>query len=510
MSIVTSVSEPCNGTTTRTFHQGEADDDVYPVHLFDGAKFQYFIPTMFLRFNDVLDPAKIKTSLATVLDIGDWRKLGGRFRTPMGDCDTAETKSNGYGRATRLEIHVPKTYTDQRPAMQFACETQNCSVFEHSLGRHFPRSTNNGVELSPPLDEITGCGYASGFPKTMEDLVDKDVPQLAFKVILYNDATILAITFSHCTWDVSGIQGFLKSFELVMDGHEDEVPPMLGARDDVLSQLAAQHMNPERDLEPLGMPTKLASTQPACTTNQNLEHRVLRIPLDIFPKLQQYAAADNPSNEDVSSLCQSDELLIAIILQQIARAQPVPQPLKLVHIFNSRVLIPQLAESNGVYCQNLVLWSPQTVCHEVAAGSILTTIQEQREHFAKFVIPEHIKKHISSVLAEVRSSGTITAVADTNGEDSVIVNNVACFSNCIEVNLSAAVVRQGDVSACRRNGLGTVDLVFTKLAAPLGINTIITYGSYNGTACWMIGELSEPAWDMIYKLFKTLEFEFED
>lgn len=60
-------------------------DDIYPVHLLDGSKtLRGIVVTWTLRFNDVLDPNALHDSLSTLLDIGDWRKLGGRLRLKVG------------------------------------------------------------------------------------------------------------------------------------------------------------------------------------------------------------------------------------------------------------------------------------------------------------------------------------------------------------------------------------------------------------------------------------------
>jgi hypothetical protein len=58
-----------------------ADDEVYPVHTLDDTKtFRNIIITWTLCFNDVLDTDKLQSSLARLLESGDWRKLGGRLR----------------------------------------------------------------------------------------------------------------------------------------------------------------------------------------------------------------------------------------------------------------------------------------------------------------------------------------------------------------------------------------------------------------------------------------------
>lgn len=56
-------------------------DEVYPVHMLDDTKtLRSAIVSWTLRFNDVLDADKLHTSLSRLLEIGDWRKVGGRLR----------------------------------------------------------------------------------------------------------------------------------------------------------------------------------------------------------------------------------------------------------------------------------------------------------------------------------------------------------------------------------------------------------------------------------------------
>lgn len=56
------------------------EDDVYPLHAFDDLKTRRIFVTRVLRFNDVLDADMLNASLSRLLEIGDWRKLGGRLR----------------------------------------------------------------------------------------------------------------------------------------------------------------------------------------------------------------------------------------------------------------------------------------------------------------------------------------------------------------------------------------------------------------------------------------------
>jgi hypothetical protein len=56
-------------------------DDIYPVHMLDDTKtLRGIVVTWTLCFNDVLDADKLHASLSKLLEIGDWRKVGGRLR----------------------------------------------------------------------------------------------------------------------------------------------------------------------------------------------------------------------------------------------------------------------------------------------------------------------------------------------------------------------------------------------------------------------------------------------
>lgn len=52
-------------------------DDIYPLHALDNNPNWV---NWVMRFNDVLDAQRLNESLSRLLDIGDWRKLGGRIR----------------------------------------------------------------------------------------------------------------------------------------------------------------------------------------------------------------------------------------------------------------------------------------------------------------------------------------------------------------------------------------------------------------------------------------------
>jgi hypothetical protein len=56
-------------------------DHVYPVHMLDDTTtLRGIVLTWTMCFNDALDADKLYGALSRLLEIGDWRKLGGRLR----------------------------------------------------------------------------------------------------------------------------------------------------------------------------------------------------------------------------------------------------------------------------------------------------------------------------------------------------------------------------------------------------------------------------------------------
>jgi hypothetical protein len=57
------------------------DDVVYPLHMLDDTKtLRNIVVAWTLRFDDILDVERLHDSLSRLLEIDDWRMLGGRLR----------------------------------------------------------------------------------------------------------------------------------------------------------------------------------------------------------------------------------------------------------------------------------------------------------------------------------------------------------------------------------------------------------------------------------------------
>lgn len=90
------------GRTTQASQESARDsedisDAIYPLHMLDDTRGcrEYFLAWTF-RFNDVLDADQLHNSLVRLLEIGDWRKLGGRLGFNVRNIEHSHTLQGSY------------------------------------------------------------------------------------------------------------------------------------------------------------------------------------------------------------------------------------------------------------------------------------------------------------------------------------------------------------------------------------------------------------------------------
>ena len=131
---------------TRTPPPAQDSDIVYPVHMLDDSKtLRNIVVAWTLRFDDVLDADKLRVSLSQLLEISDWKKLGGRLRlkvacfwsfSPKKQPLTFVRQENGG-----LEIHVPPVFTIDRPAVHFTHGRLSMGIEDHPQAKMLPKPT---------------------------------------------------------------------------------------------------------------------------------------------------------------------------------------------------------------------------------------------------------------------------------------------------------------------------------------------------------------------------------
>ncbi|CRG87060.1 hypothetical protein PISL3812_04075 [Talaromyces islandicus] len=155
-----------------------------------------------LRFDDVLDPEKLRQSLDVLLNKDGWHN--------------------------KLEYHVPAEFSAQRPAYLFTTDKQDMSIGDHPVLSKLPRGQSDKPVLFGSPKEFRPHMRAPGAPEYLPDWLYSDIPQLAVHVLTFHDATIVTVTFMHTLTDAMGFTAFIRGWTAVLRGDEDKVPEFLG------------------------------------------------------------------------------------------------------------------------------------------------------------------------------------------------------------------------------------------------------------------------------------------
>ncbi|EQL00679.1 BCL5p [Ophiocordyceps sinensis CO18] len=126
----------------------------------------------------------------------------------------------------RLEIHVPRCSSPERPAVTFSHVSIETSIDEDPLASRLPRPTRS-PSLQANHGDFKSLGISPGAPRTMDDYLAADAPQLTLHVVSFTDATLVSLTWPHVSSDGVGLRHLVEAWSLVLAGRDDEVLPML-------------------------------------------------------------------------------------------------------------------------------------------------------------------------------------------------------------------------------------------------------------------------------------------
>ncbi|ROT41992.1 hypothetical protein SODALDRAFT_374374 [Sodiomyces alkalinus F11] len=353
-------------------------DEIFPVHFFDDTPtYRDLILCWTLRFNDVLDADKLHDALVRLLNMGDWRKLGGRLRLRVSERAFTVTQLLGsicVARSDgRLEIHVPTPFTPARPPVRFSHITFDVSIKEHPLASQLPQPTPD-LSLHPSSVTFRPFGARSDAPTTIDDFLYSDEPQLSLHVTSFRDATLVALSWPHTMTSGLGRRDLVAAWSLVLAGREAEVPPMLGAREDPLEKPSTAAVEDQEPyvLEPKRIPglgmlwfgLRFAWE----LLWYSVEGRMMCLPPKFVARLRQEAVeglkaaggggggggVDGEEDVDVPFLSDGD-IISAWATRLVSVSRGPSRPITAINAVDIRGRVKSAFDSGAAYVQNLAL-----------------------------------------------------------------------------------------------------------------------------------------------------------
>ncbi|KAH8911586.1 hypothetical protein BR93DRAFT_351993 [Coniochaeta sp. PMI_546] len=475
-------------------------DDIYPVHMLDDTKtLRDIVVAWTLRFNNVLDADKLHLALSRLLEIGDWRKLGGRLRL----------NENG-----ELEIRVPRHFTTDRPAVSYTHETLGVAIADHPFGRTFPSPTD-GPSIQPSPLDFRAFAAREGAPATLQDFIEQDTPQLSLHITSFNDATLVALSWPHTLMDVMGQQALLHAWSLVLAGRESDVPPVLGAREDVICVAADAPVEKEefrmgqKRLKGWNMLMFGLRYAWDMLRNPQVETRTVFLPRRAVAELRRQAEVDLAAVDggEKNIFVSDGDVLTAWATQAVASSLPQPRPVTVLHALNARFRLSALAQASGVYIQNMAVAAFTFLSAEVATGPLGRIALENRRHLLEQATEGQVLAFLRELRGQSKTDSDPTMLCGES--DAVLLP----FTNWTKADIfnaadfSPAVVRAGEDGPSRSNPPGTIVFHHAQsLRQAQGArNVVVVLGKDHCSNYWLTGILLPSAWAKIEESIRVLQ-----
>ncbi|OAA80438.1 Chloramphenicol acetyltransferase-like domain protein [Akanthomyces lecanii RCEF 1005] len=418
------------------------EDDVYPIHLQD-FNFRKLIMVCTLRFDHVLDAYKLHTALARLLEKSDWRKLGGR--------------SDG-----KLEIHVPKKFSVKRPPVRFSHDDlTDTLVADHELASKLPFPTE-GISVQPNQYNLIELGVAQDAPKTFDQMMDRDVPQMSLHIVSFQDATLVSIGWPHSVMGGQGFGDFLRAWSLMVEGRESEVPRLLGTKEDVLLQA---------ENNDFAVPEEEWVVQKCRLIGINLILFLLRFVWSLFwtpqevktvflPKKAlnklQLACRDEISSDTSLEVVGSgdkpyedESVLLAYFARLAASTVYSHRPITLVNFLKGRQLLSSIRQENagGVNVQNMTGYAFSFLTNKVASGSGLgVLVRENARHMREQSTEQQYLSFLRIYRRATQNGGTFKLFYGPRDAHVIVCNSFLEEDLLGTVNFEAAALTEHSTS----------------------------------------------------------------
>ncbi|KAJ6084309.1 transcriptional regulator sdnM [Penicillium sp. IBT 16267x] len=487
--------------------------DVYPIHVLDNIKANHCYVDWLMRFNDVLDAEKLKAALSRLLEIGDWKKLGGRLRRKVirpkhpGRYEGASNNIDIEQMNGNLEIHVSGPSATGQQNVYFTHDSFDLNIDEHPVASRLPKETPSPSiqTLSPDTRPLIA---RPDFP-TFEEMVRKGLPSISLHITSFRDATLVALVWPHVLMDAIGAKALLKAWSSVLAGREEDVPTVLGAREDMLRPTKAMQDSetPEEfglekwRLKGISMIMFLLRFVWDKFWNPRRERRILLLPKSDFGKICDQARMDvaQGSRQDEKPFISDSDILTAWLTRAVASSEPGARPFTVLNLMNARYRIPYLLKSGASFIQNMVLGTYSFFSSQLPDKSVGSIALDLRRNFSEQATQGQTVCFLESVFRDLDAGRSPGLLFGDSKAVLVAFNNLLKADLIRTLDFSPAVVSQGEVTETRANPLGSMVFYYNEAIDDSfnEFNLFVVLGQDHRETYWVLGTLSPRGWKMI-------------
>lgn len=218
-------------------------------------------------------------------------------------------------------------------------------------------------------------GPAETIPGSIDDYLYRDTPQLGLHVITFLDGTLVSLNWPHTMTDGLGRLAIIKNWCKVLAGKEDEVAPLMGAREDPMASVGTGPLHQKEEtyalkdkgLSGLSMLNAVAHSMWDRFWVPKQELKIVFLPAKAIAVLRQQAAEDlsttnaneqgttasNGTTTAAAPFVSDGDILTAWLTQITLRASgPSSRPVVFNNVFELRSRLPDVFDPSAAYVGN--------------------------------------------------------------------------------------------------------------------------------------------------------------
>lgn len=383
-------------------------------------------------------------------------------------------------------------------------------IADHKVASRLPKKSDN-LAMFDEVQDLNTLMCSTNAPKTLNDFLYKDIPQLGLHVVSFRDATLVSISASHILYDAMGLKGLLVAWSIMLEGRDHEVPDLIGFDTDPLVDFG-RHPKEEYKLAH----KQLSIWQMLCfifwyALEQfwwpEESNRTIFVPASFVTKLRKNArqelvkldSAMRTYEKEVPFLSEGDVLFAW--LSKIATAQmprDSEQTVLLINILDMRrVLSKDMLPAPGVYVGNAAAHIDTFVSlRDLISQPISATAAKIRSSIVEQGTRDQLESQTAIARAAIDKGGFPILFGDANMHMVVCTNWTR--ARMYEVDFSAAIV-QGTLEVdSKRTASSTAKPSFLAVTSVVeGFtkrNTFAVLGKDNDGNFWVAGTLRKSAW----------------
>ncbi len=402
---------------------------------------------------------------------------------------------------------MPKRFTAERPALTFTHDTfLDISIHEHPTASRLHKPTD-GPSIQAVSAEHPFFAARPDFPSTVDEMIRKGLPQLLLHITSFSDATLVALMWPHTLTDAFGVLALLRSWSLILANREDEVPPLLGAREDVI--LEAENSVDKGHAEPHKLePMRLAGLAMYRWGLRHMwyrfwspaqESRTIFLPKEIFSRIKsqiQQEIAELPAADGQVNFASEGDMLTAWVTHIVASSESTPSPMTVLAFFNLRARLSSVIKSEGMHVQNMLMLTYAFLSSQLLKGTVGSIAVAHRRQFQEQTTEQQVLSFLRTLRQDIYTTGSERYLFGETNSRPIIFNSFLKAEFIKAVDFSPAVLRQGDSPNHRSNPPGTMIVYYYHIfGSPLGwLTTFYMLGKDHNGNCWLQGNLQPGAW----------------